>query len=359
MGEVYTCTDNAKSISNDTIGMAGDQGFTGPNGPTGNPWAVGIVHPSTLTSFVGKNYVLNSADVPFPSTGNVLQTGDRYLNSLTGEWFIYSSTLGNWVAQSTNLKGNQGPPNYAVTEVSFTKNIATGWTVSTVYDKQLVGHVIWPGSNVAGAISSVKVALSTNTQTASTDVILHLVNLGPAIGDIDDIVVAAKTETVSGDGSLGSMQIVDLNIIPANVPANPEMFGLFVTLSMTGPHERQILEQLTSQYSGEIAVNYKQNILKSKEDTRNSFYNVLSKHGLISRNEFPEERNKRIQEEREAQSKTDSKTQADVDKFSEDSSTVSGAKNYNSFDPSPKGGRGSHKTYLHGKVDMSPNAEIC
>jgi len=365
MGEIYTCTNNAISISNKTLGAEGLTGWTGINGKTGNPWAGGLVDPNDLYISI-PNFVTDSNGVvtlsgftqtpgpfqgitslnpkvttAFPAAGNVLQTGDTYIHEVTGEWWIFDSTLAigsQWVKQNTLLRGVTGPPNYKVTEVSFThggdgKNIHmdTGWTVSIPYVRQLIGHVIYPGSAIAGAINSAKIAVTTKTETNAVDVQLHVVNLGISTAGIDDIIVANKTFASSGDGSLDSMRIVDMNVNAANIPTTPQVFGVFVLLKKTTIQERLSLEQIKNAYTNEIAVNYKQEIVKAQEETRDSFYKVLSRHGINSTNETTEDRNKRTAEERVEKVKRDSKAKADEDAFSEDPTSSTGSKSYPSF----------------------------
>lgn len=362
MGEVYTCTNNALSITKNTIGIPGKKGFQGPTGPSGNPWAVGTTNPNLLTSYSGEPVVTQVpligtifVPTPFPKPGNSIITGDKFLNKVTGEWYIYDSTLDDgfkWVLQSTNLKGNPGPPNYVTTDISFTKKdpapqaglFSSGWSVDVPYDRQLIGHLIWPGSSISGNFTTAQVSFTTKTGAQAVDIRFDLVNLGISAGPtIDDIVVASKLVSSSGNGSYNSMRIVDLNILTDNIPTTPEVFGLFVHLSNTEIQERVILEQIKTSYNDDIALNYKKAIDKTKVGDRNSFYTALSKDGITSINETVEDRNKRIQEERELQIESDLKTKADADKFSEDNTTLSGSKPYTSFSrttSSTGGGRG-------------------
>jgi len=374
MGEIYTCTNNAISITDKTLGETGLEGWTGINGRTGNPWATGILDPNEIYVSI-PNFVTDSNGIitisgytntpgpyqgvtsfnpevttPFPATGNVLQTGDTYIHRVTGEWWVFNSSNvfgSQWVKQLTLFRGVTGPPNYKVTEVSFnhggdgkTLHKDTGWTVNIPYARQLIGHVIYPGSAVAGTINSAKIAVTTKTETNAVDVQLHVVNLGISTAGIDDIIVANKTFASSGDGSLDSMRIVDMNVNAANIPTTPQVFGVFVLLKKTVIQEKLALDQIKSAYTNEIAVNYKQEILKAQEETRDSFYKVLTRHGINSTNETTEDRNKRISEERNEKAKRDSKAKADEDAFSEDPSSATGSKAYPSF---RKGGGRNNK----------------
>jgi len=342
MGEIYTCTNNAISLTNTTWGGTGDKGITGAIGSTGNPWAVGVVNPNTLTSFTGEPQLVSIPLIgnlflptPMPASGNVLQTGDKFLNNATGEWYLYDSTLADsfkWVLQPTNFKGTKGAHNYKATEVSFTEDSINGWTLKVPYQRQLVGHLIWPGSNIAGNFTEAKVVITTKSETQPGKALIHLVNLGSsATSDLDDIVVASKSAYVSGDGSLSCMRAVDLNINSGNIPTTPEVFGLFVQLTDSEIQGRQNLEQIKTSYNAEIAVNYKQNIEKVQEETRDSFYKILKTHGIYSRNETTEDRNKREQEQREEKIKRDTKSKQDEEAFSADPTKASGSKGYASF----------------------------
>jgi hypothetical protein len=244
MGAVYTNNENAIRCTDNIAGIQGRPGFAGPPGPGGNNWAYMPVGPSAK---------INNA---FDENGDLLPTvpgerwpiqGDSWLNYRTGEWYIYQDVDPSpfWELQPTLLQGPKGADDYMTTEVSFNKfNDTTGFAVDRFDEEVVVGHLIFPGTILAGKpISSVQVLVHINSGGDNIRADFRLSSMGLLATDpVDDVLVAQVDPILNGNGGTTSWQIIDLNVLPANVPAFEEVLQLTLRLRTYSaePVERSI-----------------------------------------------------------------------------------------------------------------------
>jgi hypothetical protein len=80
-------------------GPAGVQGVAGPAGPQGVQGVQGPVGPRGSQIYSGNSN---------PSPSSLYADGDFFINSVTGDAFIYNNTSDTWTLQ-TNVKGPTGP----------------------------------------------------------------------------------------------------------------------------------------------------------------------------------------------------------------------------------------------------------
>jgi len=221
MGSVYTNTNNAVSCSN-IDGKPGPRGPRGDRGITGNNWVYVPFDPTRGFQVTGKDEQGNS----LPSnTGAIFPSKyDKWLNSLTGVWFEWDGS--SWIEQPLPKIGPKGPDGIIRTDISFGRNYDTrGFTVATLNKDISVGHLIFPGTTLAGAMTSVKVLTQCNSEGKNLKVRITLLNINQSDSTTDDIIVAQTpgSHFVNGNGGDSSWKISDLTIIPANVPVTEEI----------------------------------------------------------------------------------------------------------------------------------------
>tara|TARA_R110002126_G_scaffold127296_1_gene269490 strand:- start:6435 stop:7208 length:774 start_codon:yes stop_codon:yes gene_type:complete len=228
MGSVYTNTNNAVSCST-SDGKLGPLGPRGDRGITGNNWVYLPYDPSKgfelfATDEQGNSLPSNTGAI-FPSKF------DTWLNSITGVWFEWDGI--DWIKQPLPKFGPKGPDGIIRTDISFGRNADTrGFTISQVEKDFTVGHVIFPGTSLAGPMTSVKILTQSNTENSNLKVRISLVNINQSNILSDDIVVAQTIAThyLNGNGGDSSWKISDLVIVPANVPTTEEILAVVVRL---------------------------------------------------------------------------------------------------------------------------------
>ena len=239
MGAVYTNTENAIRCSDNIAGIPGRRGDRGDRGITGNNWVYLATSPHS--EFVLQGAVDQQGN-SFPTNvgGTWPSSNDKWLNYITGDWFIYDGA--NWVQQPSNFTGPKGPDNIARTDVSFSKYKDTrGFTMTTYNEDVLIGYVIFPGKTLAGTINSVKILTQCNTAGKNLKVTLKLVNVNATDDTGDDIIVASTlaTHTLNGDGGDSSWDINNLSIITANVPDEEELLAVYGRMIEAGSGDIQ------------------------------------------------------------------------------------------------------------------------
>ena len=307
MGTLYTNTDNATPVSTGIIGPQGPQGYLGPKGLVGNNWAWMVTDPPTPGPGV-QPPILNQAGTVLNGTGYG-GPGSRWINYTTGEWFQFDGT--SWATQG-NLLGNKGADNFLKTEVSFNGKSSKGFDVDKINKSILVGHLIFPGTSIAGAINNVQVLLQSSSDSKAFRASVYLVNVGQTSAATDDIVVAQTGFTsLSGKGDDSSWKILSLTVNAPAVPVQQSIFALFVKLRLNREQEIDWIQKLKADYTDEIAGLYSSKLSKLENTSPNSFYNTLDTDYGISP---PAETDVKRQERKYIEQLTISKETQAVDK---------------------------------------------
>ena len=280
MGALYTNTTNAIRFSERITGPKGKPGFIGPTGPKGNKAVYLPYDPTTPEYATG---IANGSIIPKDSDGNKFpttvggtwpNTGDKFINSLTGAVYAWNGT--KWVANGTNVKGIRGLGNFVKSEVSFNGIFDNqGFTVSAQNQKTLVGHIIYPGKAVSGPINNVQVLVQTSSGGNNLIATVYLVNLGNLDAGIDDIVVAQSSAYLNGKGDDTSWSLLNLTVYPDNVPSTQEIFGLFVLLRADKKQETTHISNLGARYGAEAASAYTTMLKETEATSKEVFYKIL------------------------------------------------------------------------------------